>query len=50
MNGTINLGLLFKKSSDYKLVVLCDVDCAGDTVERKSISGSCWFIGENLIS
>jgi len=49
-SGTTNLGLLYKKSSDYKLVGFCDADYAGDRIERKSISGNCQFLGDNLIS
>jgi len=32
------LGVLYKKSRDYKLDELCDVDYAGDKIERKSSS------------
>ena len=41
LKGTTNLGLLYSKSLDYKLVGLCDADYAGDKIERKSTSGSC---------
>jgi len=50
LKGTTNLGLLNKKSSDYKLVGFCDADYAGDWIESKSTSGNCQFLGENLIS
>jgi len=50
LKGTTNLGLLYKKSSDYKLVGFCDADYAGDRIERNSTSGNCQFLGENLIS
>ena len=50
LKGTLNLGLLYKKSINYKLTGFCDADYAGDKIERKSTSGSCQFIGENLIS
>jgi len=50
LKGTTNLGLLYKKSLDYKLVGFCDADYAGDMIERKSTSGNCQFLGENLIS
>jgi len=33
LKGTTNLGLLYRKSLDYKLVGLCDVDFAGDRIE-----------------
>ena len=35
---------------DYKLVGFCDADYAGDRIERKSTSGNCQFLGDNLIS
>jgi len=47
LKGTKNLGLLYKKSLDYKLIGFCD---AGDRIERKSTSGNYQFLGENLIS
>jgi len=50
LKGTTNLGLLYKKSLDYKLVGFCDADYAGDRIERKSISENCQFLGANLIS
>jgi len=50
LKGTTNLGLLYRKSLDYKLVGFCDVDYAGDRIERKSTSENCQFLGENLIS
>jgi hypothetical protein len=50
LKGTTNLGLCYRKSSEYKLVGYCDADFAGDRIERKSTSGSCQFLGDNLIS
>ena len=39
--GTIDLGLWYIKGYNFDLVAYCDVDYAGDKVERKSTSGSC---------
>ncbi|WJX12733.1 hypothetical protein P8452_03195 [Trifolium repens] len=50
LKATYNIGLLYQKSNDYKLIGFCDADYAGDRIERKSTSGNCQFIGENLIS
>lgn len=50
MKGETNLGMLYKKSLNYKLVWLCDAENARDRIERKSTSGKCQFITENLIS
>jgi len=47
LKGTTNLGLLYKKSLDYKLIGFCDADYAGDRIEKKSTSGNCQFLGEN---
>ena len=33
LKGTTNLGLFYRKSSDYSLVGYCDADFAGDRVE-----------------
>lgn len=50
LKETTNLGMLYKKSLDYNIVRLCDADYARDRIKRKSTSGNCQFIGENLIS
>jgi len=44
LKGTTNLGLLYRKSLDYKLVGFCDADYAGERIERKSISGNYQFL------
>jgi len=41
LKGTTNLGLLYRKSLDYKLVGFCDADYASDRIERKTTSGNC---------
>ena len=50
LKGTANLGLFYRKSSDYSLVGYCDADFARDRVERKRTSRSFQFLGDNLIS
>jgi len=50
LKGATDLGLLSRKSLDYKLIGFCDVDYAGDRIERKSTSGNYKFLGDNLIS
>lgn len=50
LKGTINLGLFYRKSQDYKLVGYCNADYVEDRLETKSISGNCQFLGDNLIS
>ena len=50
LKGTTNLGLMYKKTSEYKLSGYCDADYAGDRLECKSTSGNCQFLGNNLVS
>lgn len=49
LKASTNLGLLYKKSNDYKLVGFCDTNYIGYRIERNSRSSCCQFIGENLI-
>ena len=37
LKGTTNLGLLYKKSSDYKLVGFYDADYAGDRLKENQL-------------
>ncbi|XP_058726674.1 uncharacterized mitochondrial protein AtMg00810-like [Vicia villosa] len=50
LRSTTNLDLCYRKSNEYKLVGYCDADYAEDRLERKSTSGGCQFLGNNLIS
>jgi len=47
---TSNLCLWFKRRKDLRLISFCDTDYAEDKVERKNTSGSCHFIGRNLVT
>ena len=44
------MGLMYEKTSEYRLSGYCDADYTGDRMERKSTSGNCQFLGKNLIS
>lgn len=46
---TSNLGQLFKRREDFKITSFCDVNYVGNRDKRKSTSGSCHFIGGNLV-
>ncbi|RWR76373.1 putative polyprotein [Cinnamomum micranthum f. kanehirae] len=50
IKGTINHGLSFTKSSRLTLTCFFDADWAGNPDDRRSISGQCVFLGNNLIS
>ncbi|RDX93418.1 Copia protein, partial [Mucuna pruriens] len=39
-----------KKTNEYRLIGYNDANYAGDRIERKSTSGGCHFIRENLVS
>ncbi|XP_020674288.1 uncharacterized protein LOC110093670 [Dendrobium catenatum] len=49
LRGTQHLGLPISKGS-MELTTYCDADWASDTTDRKSITGFCTFLGNNLIS
>ena len=48
--GTNNLGLWYEKGTTCDVIGYCDVDFAGDRVQRKSTSGCCYFLGKALIT
>ena len=50
LKGTINLGLWYSKQSSLDLIGYTDADYGGCKIDRKSTSGTCQFLGVNLIS
>ncbi|XP_051127606.1 uncharacterized mitochondrial protein AtMg00810-like [Andrographis paniculata] len=50
INGTSELGLWYSKRSSLDLIGFTDSDWAGCCDDRKSTTGGCFYIGENLIS
>ena len=50
LKGTLNLGLWYDRNSSLTLNAYTDSDFAGCRVDRKSTSGTCQFLGCNLIS
>ncbi|CAM8965248.1 unnamed protein product [Rhodiola kirilowii] len=48
--GTSNFGLWYTKDTNSCLVGYCDADWAGNAEDRKSTSGGCFFLGNNLVS
>ena len=50
VNGTSNYGIMYCHCSDSMLVGYCDADWAGSADDRKSTSGGCFYLGNNLIS
>nr|GEX16376.1 hypothetical protein [Tanacetum cinerariifolium] len=50
LKGKPNLGLWYPKDSPFDLVAYSDSDYAGASLDRKSITGGCQFLGCRLIS
>ena len=50
IKGTYSLGILYRKQDNDLCVGFSDADWAGDRNDRKSTSGYCFFLGDNLIS
>ncbi|CAM8929099.1 unnamed protein product [Rhodiola kirilowii] len=48
--GTAYFGIWYTKDTNPFLVGYCDADWAGNTEDRKSTSGGCFFLGNNLVS
>ncbi len=50
VNGTCDYGILYTHGESTTLIGYCDADWAGSADDRKSTSGACFFLGNNLIS
>nr|GEW67836.1 uncharacterized mitochondrial protein AtMg00810-like [Tanacetum cinerariifolium] len=50
LKGKLNLGLWYPKDSPFDLVAYSDSDYAGASLDRKSTTGGCQFLGSKLIS
>ena len=50
IKGTYNLGLFYSFDTNDILVGYCDADWAGNIDDRKSTSGGCFYVGNNLVS
>ncbi|CAM8937455.1 unnamed protein product [Rhodiola kirilowii] len=48
--GTADYGLWNTKDTNSCLVGYCNADWAGNAKDRKSTSGGCFFLGNNLVS
>ena len=50
LKGTMDIDLWYPKGDNFELIGFSDADFADCKVERKSISGTCHFIGHSLVS
>ncbi|GKV35120.1 hypothetical protein SLEP1_g43434 [Rubroshorea leprosula] len=50
VKGTTNFGVLYKRSTNVKLIGFTDSDWAGSEEDMKSTSGQCFSIGSGVIS
>ncbi|KAK6150694.1 hypothetical protein DH2020_015626 [Rehmannia glutinosa] len=50
IGGTTNLGIWYTKDTNTNLVGFSDSDWAGDVDDRKSTTGGCFYLGNNLVS
>ena len=50
IKGTTKLGLMFREGSEFELVGYCDADWAGDKVDRKSMTGYLFKLGNSIIT
>ncbi|KAK6149616.1 hypothetical protein DH2020_017141 [Rehmannia glutinosa] len=50
INGTVDLGILYSFDTNTNLAGFSDADWAGDVDDRKSTTGGCFYLGNNLVS
>ena len=50
VSGTAEYDLLYTHGKSSSLTGFCDADWAGSDDDRKSTSGGCFFLGNNLVS
>ena len=48
--NTSQLGIWYPKNANFSLIGYSDADYVGCKVDRKSTSGTCQFLGDNLVS
>ncbi|KAL0557106.1 hypothetical protein IC582_005624 [Cucumis melo] len=50
VHGTTDFGILYSYDTSSELVGYCDAGWEGSVDDRKSTSGGCFFLGNNLVS
>ena len=50
LRNTINIGLWYPKCDNFELICYSNSDVCGCKIDRKSINGTCHFLGHSLVS
>ncbi|KAM5549490.1 putative mitochondrial protein, partial [Rosa sericea] len=50
ISGTVNCGIFYTFDTNVEIVGYSDADWGGNLKDRKSTSGGCFFIGNNLVA
>ncbi|XP_068340318.1 uncharacterized mitochondrial protein AtMg00810-like [Pyrus communis] len=50
LKGSVGRGIIMKKNASTQITGYCDADWAGNSIDRKSTTGFCTFVGGNLVS
>ncbi|XP_048429882.1 uncharacterized mitochondrial protein AtMg00810-like [Pyrus x bretschneideri] len=50
LKGSVGRGIIMKKNESTQITGYCDVDWAGNSIDRKSTTGYCIFVGGNLVT
>ena len=50
LKGTIGRGIMMKRNGHKNIMGYLDSDWAGNTLDRRSTTGYCMFVGGNLVS
>ena len=50
ISGTLDYGIWYSKDTNISLASFSDANWAGNVDDRKSTSGGCFYLGNNLVS
>ncbi|XP_022851834.1 uncharacterized protein LOC111373527 [Olea europaea var. sylvestris] len=50
VSGTVDLGIFYSRNSNIDLAGYSDADWAGNTDDRKSTTGGCFYMGSNFVA
>ncbi|KAM2405008.1 hypothetical protein ACFXTH_032271 [Malus domestica] len=50
LKGSVGRGMLMAKNDNTQIMGYCNADWAGNTLDRKSTTGYCTFVGGNLVT